>query len=305
MDRVMTICEAVEMFLADKQSEGIAPATIKSYRHVLEYVWARVLDFEMDIGELTTEDVKAAVNTLARSDRSRNTIRSYTATMQTFLSWSRQNGLCDAQIRLFKGEETVPECYSADELKALLKRPNLRECSFVEYRCWVIVNLLVNDGCRASTVRSIRIQDVDLEGSVIYLRHMKRRKSITIPLGETMTSILRQYLAIRKGKPSDYLFTDDHGGQMSENCLRLSINRYNKSRGVQRTGLHKFRHTFARMFLLECGGDPLRLQKVLGHSTLKMTQHYARIYDAELVRDFRDKSPLDRLRSDKIRMPKK
>ena len=305
MDRVMTIREAMEMFLSDKQSEGIAPATVTSYRNVLEYVWAKRLDFDTDISELTTENVKAAVSEMARTDLSRNTIRSYTATMQTFLSWTRSNGLCDAQIRLFKGEDSVPECYSADELKALLKRPNLRECTFVEYRSWVIVNLLVNDGCRASTVRAIRIQDVDLEGSVIYLRHMKRRKSITIPLGETMTSILRQYLAIRKGKPSDYLFPDDHGGQMSENCLRLSINRYNRSRGVMRTGLHKFRHTFARMFLLECGGDPLRLQKVLGHSTLKMTQHYARIYDAELVKDFRDKSPLDRLRSEKIRMPKK
>lgn len=86
-------------------------------------------------------------------------------------------------------------------------------------------------------------------------------------------------------------------------ALRSSITRYNHSRGVHRTGIHKFRHTFARMYLVECDGDPLRLQKILGHSTLEMTRHYAKLFDADIVKDRNTKSPLEKLRDpDRIRM---
>ena len=80
---------------------------------------------------------------------------------------------------------------------------------------------------------------------------------------------------------------------MSENCLRNSIVRYNESRGVKKHGIHAFRHTFARLYLVECGGNALKLQKLLGHSTLDMTKKYVQIYETDLVSDFRKISPLD------------
>lgn len=297
--------DAVGLFLADKKAAGSSPATVKSYYGVLVSAWSRWLPEDLDMDGLTTELLRGVVSDMAQTDLSRNTIRSYTATMQAFLSWARDRGLCDAEIALFKGAETVPECYSADELRKLLKRPNMRKCTFTEYRTWVIINLLVNDGCRASTITEIQCQDVDFDAGVIYLRHTKRRKALTIPLGEYMASILREYLTIRKGKPSDPLFPTEDGTKMTYACLKVSVVRYNRSRGVARTGIHKFRHTFARMYLLECDGDPLRLQKLLGHSTLKMTQHYARIYDAEIAKDYDRHSPLEKLRKpDRITMPR-
>ena len=301
--REITYKMAVDLFLIDKQADGVSAGTIQGYAAHMRNAWERYIDRNEPIANITTTDLKLIVAEMAETGLSRNSIRSYTATMQSFLKWARAEGLCDAEIRLFKGEETVPECYSPDELRRLLKRPNLRRCSFVEYRSWVIVNLLVNNGCRASSVRAMQLRDVDLERGVIYLRHTKRRKAEMLPLGDYMVQILSQYLEIRKGKDTDPLFPTEDGSAMTETCLRQSINRFNASRGVERTGLHKFRHTFARMYLLDCGGDPLRLQKLLGHSTLAMTKHYARIYDAEIVEDFRNHSPLDKLRNDKIKMP--
>lgn len=301
MKTSLTMEKAIDLFIADKRAQGIAAATLKSYRNGLWYIWLPELPRYLD--EVTTEILKEVVGRWSRTEISRNTIRSYTATMQSFLSWARTSGLSDAQIRLFKGEETVPECYSAAELKLLLKRPNLKTCTFAEYRTWVIINLLVNDGCRASTICAIRNRDVYLEDSVIYLRHMKKRRSITIPLSDFMVSVLRQYMTIRKGQPSDVLFSTELGAPLTTDGLRTSIERYNKRRGVHRTGIHKFRHTFARMYLVECDGDPLRLQKILGHSTLEMTKHYAKLFDADIVKDRNEKSPLEKLRDpDRIRM---
>lgn len=293
--RPMTFGDLFEEFAADKRAEGVVNATLKGYRMQFQ-VWCGYIPRSTPVDELSNAEFKRAVFEMAeKTSLSRNSIRSYTAMMKSLLSWANAQGYTDAQIRLFKGAETVPECYTVEELALLLKRPNMKSCTFAEYRNWVIVNLLVNDGCRAGTIRAIQIRDVDLDGGVIYLRHMKAKKSITIPLGKYMTQILRQYMRVRGGSGSDPLFCTELGEELTPDGLRWAITRYNKSRGVDRTGLHKFRHTFARMFLIECGGDPIRLQKMLGHSTLKMTQHYARIYDAELVKDFEGHSPLEHI----------
>lgn len=71
------------------------------------------------------------------------------------------------------------------------------------------------------------------------------------------------------------------------------------ARGVTKTGIHAFRHTFARLYLVECGGDALKLQRLLGHSTLDMTKHYVRLYDQDLIADFQKHSPLERIKAKK------
>lgn len=93
-------------------------------------------------------------------------------------------------------------------------------------------------------------------------------------------------------KPDDYLFCDLYGGMLSENALRLSIAVYNKRRGVSKTSIHMFRHTFARKYLVDCGGDAFTLQRLMGHSTLNMTKHYCSIYDADIAKNYDRVSPL-------------
>lgn len=286
----MSIETAFEEFLTAKEAAGLSPATIRAYRFhfgaILKY-----MDGETMISGLTDQKMRRVVAQMARTDLSRNSIRAYTATLATFFSWMRKEGLCDVKIDLFRGEETVKETYSREELERLLKRPKKR-CHFGEFRTWVIVNLLVNNGCRAATVRAILVGDVDLDRKVIRCRHTKNRQALTLPLCQELVEILKEYLKVRKGDPEDPLFPDLSGHVMSENCLRNAIRRYNTERGVQLTSIHAFRHTFARFYLVECNGNALKLQRLLGHSTLDMTKKYVRIFDADLVQDFQTKSPL-------------
>lgn len=111
-----------------------------------------------------------------------------------------------------------------------------------------------------------------------------------------MTAILREYLRVRGGGPSDYLFCTESGEQLTENGLRQSIARYNERRGVLKTSIHLFRHTFARKYLIDCGGDAFTLQRLLGHSTLNMTKHYCAIFDADITKNFDSLSPLAQMK---------
>lgn len=278
-------------FITAKAAEGRSDGTLRAYQfHFLGI--QKFLDVDLDLDEIDEAVIRRAVGKMARTDLSRNSIRSYTATLSSFFSWLRSQGATNVKIGLFKGEESVPTTYSPLELERLLKRPK-KGSNFTEYRTWVIVNLLVNNGIRAASVRAIEVQDVSLDDSVIYLRHTKNRRSQAIPMSPALAQILAEYLRIRKGEPDDPLFPDVTGHRMSEDCLRNAIRRYNERRGVKKTGIHAFRHTFARMYLVDCGGNALKLQRLLGHQTLDMTKKYVKIFDRDLIDDFRNRSPLE------------
>ena len=110
-----------------------------------------------------------------------------------------------------------------------------------------------------------------------------------------MRVILQEYMKVRKGADDDYLFPNEFNGQMSENCLTSAIQRYNRARGVEKTSIHLFRHTFAKKYLLDCDGNAFTLQKLLGHSSLEMTRKYCEIFNADILRNYDEHSPLSQI----------
>ena len=76
--------------------------------------------------------------------------------------------------------------------------------------------------------------------------------------------------------------------------LQGAIRRYNLSRGVSKTSLHLFRHTFAKNYIL-VGGGMVQLQSILGHSSLDMTRKYTNLYGSDIVKDFERLNPLNNI----------
>ena len=296
-----TIEETFSDFIISKKTEGLAEKTLQSYQSQFQAV-ARHMDVKMDIAMLQKADLDAMIISMRDASLSPNSINSYTRTLKSFFSWCNEQGITRLNIPLYKAEETVKETYSDAELAALLKKPDIRKATFAEYRDWVIINFLLNCGSRAATVRAIQIRDVDLDGGMVFYRHTKNRKAQVIPLCSAMVAILREYLRHRGGEAADYLFCTETGSQLTENGLRQSIARYNTRRGVQKTSIHLFRHTFARKYLIDCGGDAFTLQKLLGHSTLAMTKHYCAIFDADLTKNYDNFSPLAQIKSNSTRI---
>lgn len=291
-----TVEEVFRDFIVSRKSKGLADKTLTSYQSQFQAV-ARHLDVSIDIAALQKSDLDAMIVSMRDAGLSSNSINSYTRVLKSFFSWCNMEGHTTLNIPLYKGEETIKETYTDAELAVLLKKPDVRKSTFAEYRNWVIINFLLNCGSRAATVRAIQIRDVDLETGVVCYRHTKNRKTQVIPLCTAMIAILREYLRFRGGDDTDYLFCTETGTQLTENGLRQSIARYNERRGVQKTSLHLFRHTFARKYLIDCGGDAFTLQKLLGHSTLAMTKHYCNIFDADITKNYDNFSPLAQMKS--------
>ena len=303
MKNSVTVADTFHDFLMAKKAGGLSEKTIATYGQHFSAI-GKHLPTHTPIDKLKKTDLEAMIASMRDAGLAANSIKSYTRTLKSFFSWCNAEGITRLNLPLYKAEETVKETYTDEELKALLRKPNTRKCDFPEYRNWVTVNLLLNNGCRAATIRNIKLRDVDLENQVIYLRHTKNKKAQVIPLCEALCGVLREYLKVRGGEMDDYLFPNENGTQLAENGLRCSIASYNRRRGVQKTSIHLFRHTFAKKYLVDCGGNAFTLQRLLGHSTLDMTKHYCAIFDADITKNFENFSPLAQLKGQegKIKM---
>ena len=115
--------------------------------------------------------------------------------------------------------------------------------------------------------------------------HTKNRKPLTIPLNNHILKILKEYLPYRQYKSNEeYLFCTIYGKHMCRKTLGASLNNYNRQRNVEHTGIHRLRHTFAKKWII-AGNSLASLQKILGHSSLQMTQNYINILVSDLKKD--------------------
>lgn len=218
--------------------------------------------------------------------------------------WMNIGYLSNYKIQISKAEKKIKEPYTEAELKLLLKKPDVKKCDFSEYRDWVIVNYLLGTGNRLNTLINLKVGDINIEDDIILLSKTKNKKQQILPISRTLKKILIEYLGYRKAESNDdYLFSNVFGQKLTINCIESSIARYNQRRGVSKTSIHLFRHTFAKNWIL-AGGDIFRLQKILGHSTLDVVKEYVAIFGSDLQKDFDKFSPLEKMinKSEYIKM---
>ena len=100
------------------------------------------------------------------------------------------------------------------------------------------------------TIVNIKIGDIDFDNDTIILRKTKNKNQQLYPISTSLKLVLQEYLKYRKSTNEDYLFCTATGGQMNPDCIKSTITKYNKARGVSKTSIHLFRHTFAKNWIL-------------------------------------------------------
>ena len=113
-----------------------------------------------------------------------------------------------------------------------------------------------------------------------------------MPLSAAIVKILREYIDISALQEEDYLFPEYEGKQLKKRSAEDAIAKYNQSRGVERSGIHLFRHTFAKNYIIN-GGNPAKLQKLLNHKTIEQTMKYVNLYGNDVAGDLELFNPLD------------
>jgi integrase/recombinase XerD len=115
-------------------------------------------------------------------------------------------------------------------------------------------------------------------------------------LGKVTRKAVWRYLTSREdGDDSDApLFINVANRPFTKTSLRFLIKRLGARAGIKNAYPHKFRHTFAITYL-RSGGDIFTLQLLMGHSSLDMVRHYAKIAELDVEQSHRKASPVDNL----------
>lgn len=205
------------------------------------------------------------------------------------------------RIKLLKEEIPIKETYTDSELERLLRKPK-KDASFVEWRNWAVVNWVLATGNRAATICGITLGDLNYEAREIHIRRTKNYNHQIIPMSRELFFALKEYIRMWRATAGekDYLFCSITDNRLTVDALKHSIGNYNISRGVRRTSIHAFRHTFAKKWIINTG-DVFRLQKILGHKSLEMTRRYVNMFSDELKDHFDEYNPLDRIKSSSSR----
>lgn len=142
-----------------------------------------------------------------------------------------------------------------------------------------VIELLFASGMRISELCSLRSDDVNLHNGTILI-YGKGNKERYIQIGnESVMRTLREcqtdfYDEIQQ---CDHFFASPNGNPLSDQAVRRMIQKYCELAGIElHITPHMFRHTFATC-LLEADVDIRYIQKMLGHSSINITEIYTHV----------------------------
>ena len=295
----LTIGEAHDLFIRKCTVQNLSEKTLKVYKNHFG-LFALTIDVNKPINSVTSAAIDDFILYLKENNKCNDTtINSYLRSIRAFLYYCMEESYLQSfNVCMIRSEKKIKETYSNSELERLLTKPDINTCSFSTYKTWVFENYLLGTGNRLSTALNVRIKDIDFYNNTIILVKTKNRKQQIIPLSQSLAEILVGYLEIRGNNPDDYLFCNIYGEKGNIRSFEDLVAKYNHERGVEKTSIHLFRHTFAKHWILQ-GGDIFRLQKSLGHSDLSVTKEYVQMFGQDLQMDFEKFNPLDNLKLNK------
>jgi integrase len=198
--------------------------------------------------------------------------------MNNYIKNHTEYKYCELNLGLFKQKEPPPmtNYLKDDEIEKLL------EYSPEHLRKPIIFAL--NTGFRKQNIFSLKWDDVDFENKII-TQQVKQNKTHTVPM---TSDVYQMLIALSQEKTCEYVFTY-LGKKLT--TPRRSFKTALKSAGIELPIgqlFHVFRHTSASK-MINAGVDILTVSKVLGHSSVSMTQKYAHL-SADSIREKMEKA---------------
>jgi site-specific recombinase XerD len=227
-----------------------------------------------------------------------HTVASYVRSIRSFWAWLKREGFIKKnplkRVQVPKAPRKIVSTFTVEQVDSLLKVIPIKRHS--GYRDYAIIIALYGTGMRSAELTGLKLEDVDLVGGQIRVTG-KGGKQRSVYMSATVFKVLFKYLHNRRPKVgSDYFFVHDNGQPLTRYYLAHRLQAYGKKAKIKdiRCSPHTLRHSFAVGYLRR-GGDVFTLQRILGHSTLEMTRHYAEVADSDVEERQKPFSPAEKL----------
>ncbi len=289
----------IELYLTSCRIEGKSLNTIRSYRESLG-IFLRAVDQEslpQDVASFTTAHVYLFLGCVADTGVSPVTQWRRQRETRTFFSWLLRHDFIPsnpfAKVKNIKVPQKIIQPFSQDDILRLLACCNPSTHKGARDRALILT--LLDTGLRAGELVGLDLEDVDFQSQRIQVRHGKGNKQRVVRIGNEAGQAVQLYLEHFRDTQPGPLFLTCRGRPLCRTAMRTIFQRLGKQASIPKVHPHRFRHTFATNYLVKEVGDPLRLQQILGHTSLEMVRHYVAMASVQQDLLERRSSPMDLL----------
>lgn len=259
----------LSMFLNAKKIEGCSERTLAYYKTTVE----KLLDDVNDpIRKVTTDDIREYLaNYQSINDCSKTTIDNIRRNISSFFTWLEEEDYIIKspmrRIHKIKTAKTVKEVISDEEIEKMRdKCQNLRDLA--------IIDLLYSTGIRIGELVRLNIDDIDFEERecIVFGKGDKERRVYF----DAKTKIhLMNYINSRSDEnPALFVTLDAPYDRLKISGVEIRLRHLGRELGINKIHPHKFRRTMATRAIDK--GMPIeQVQRLLGHSQIDTTMHYA------------------------------
>lgn len=261
---------------------NLSQNSVRAYRQDLTDFarWASVRGLRWS--NVTKED--AASWEMAMHDKGEKpaTICRRVSALRSFYRWMVGQGWLQNNpiqyVQSPKKGETLPRVIDLEAISRFLANPSRTRSGAMMQ---AMVALMTATGIRLQEALDLRREDFDRKERSIRIKG-KGNKERKVYYSQTTAIYLSAYAGKRKGYIFEVRDQREVRRMMSETLGAYS----------GRVHPHMLRHTFATA-MLNNGCDIKSLSQILGHESVKTTERYARVAQANLAEAMRSKSPLN------------
>jgi len=171
-------------------------------------------------------------------------------------------------VPAYEDPPTKERFLTQEETQRLFEAVILSDNKMLKY----IVPMLILTGARKHEVLEARWEDIDISAGQWRIPKTKNGKPRYVPLSNSAMQLLE---AIPKFNESPFVFTNPKTNKPYTRFYK-SWDTARRSVGLSDVRIHDLRHSFAS-FLVNSGRTIYEVQKILGHSDVRVTQRYAHL----------------------------
>lgn len=284
---IQTMDDSITLFLQYLQVEkNYSPYTVEFYEQDLEDFGLFMSEQSIaQLQEVEYSDVRLYLTKLLEKKLARKSVARKISSLRSLYKFLLREGVVHKDpfslVYIPKVEKRLPDFFYEEELAALFQ--SCEDDVPLGQRNKVILELLYATGIRVSECCQLKLEDIDLEMSVLLI-HGKGRKDRYVPFGSFAQDALERYMndgrekiMTHHKKEHEFLLINARGGPLTTRGVQMILNKIlEKSSLSGKIHPHKLRHSFAT-HLLNNGADMRSVQELLGHSSLSSTQIYTHV----------------------------
>lgn len=287
MNEVNYIEEFINYLLFEKKYSS---NTINSYKEDLLKFQNYCDNNKIKICKADKNDIQNYIQTLGKA-MNMNSVSRNISTLKSFYKFLMLNKNATknplTSIKNPKIKKALPKVLSEEEINTLL---DINLNNDFDYRNKAMLELMYSSGLRVSELINLKVNDVDLDDSVVRI-FGKGSKERIVPLSQYAVEALDDYINFYRAKlfkhgQNDFLFLNNHGLPMTRQGFFKIIKKLAKEKEIKTDfSPHTLRHSFAT-HLLKNGADLRSIQELLGHSDVSSTQIYTHITNERLQNNY-------------------